>query len=85
MAKTEFDQGRAFRRITHNTINSLMYAEATKRTIYQEFGVVFAGLPYRYTLPDGRTLEGYTDDPLLVQQYAEMWNETSGANTDVLR
>jgi len=79
---TQFDQGRAYRKFTHDGVDYLMYAEATKYTMHEEFGVVNAGGPdHSFTLPDGRVAEGYTSDPFFVQQYVEMWNETSGIDS----
>ncbi len=47
----------------------------SKLTIYREHGIVCAGGDYEYTLPDGRKLPGYTDDPFFVEQMREMWIE----------
>lgn len=82
MAQTQVDHGgRPYRLVTVNDIESRIDLETTKHTIYAEFGIVNGGPPYAYTLPDGRVAPGYTDNPILVQEYEELWEEASGVNS----
>lgn len=76
MAKTQVDHGgRPYRLITVNGIESRIDLETTKHTFYEKYGIVNGGLNYSYTLPDGREMLGYTDNPILVREYEEMWAE----------
>jgi len=47
---------------------------STKLTIYDQYGAVFVGPGYSFTLPDGRVLEGYTNEPVFVRAYQEIWD-----------
>lgn len=77
------EEGRRYRWVEHKGERRLIGGESSKLTLYDEFGIVYVGPGYSYTLPkrdgggwpDGRVLEGYTDDPFFVQQYQEMWAE----------
>lgn len=91
MSDTKVDRGgRPYRLVLVNGVESRIDLETTKYTIYEEFGVVNGGyatdandrLVYSFTTPDGRVLEGYTNEPALVREYAELWAEASGVNSE---
>lgn len=83
MSDTKVDRGgRPYRLVLVNGVESRIDLETTKHTIYEEFGVVNGGLAYSHTLPGGRVLEGYTDEPALVREYEELWAEASGVNSE---
>ena len=67
------NDGYTYARVLHAGQERLLFSGSTKLTIYEQYGVVFVGPGYSYTLPDGRTLDGYTDDPFFVRAYQEMW------------
>lgn len=90
MSVTKVDHGgRPYRLVLVNGIESRIDLETTKYTIYEEFGLVNGGyatdanghLLYSSTLPDGSVLDGYTDEPALVREYVELWDEASGVNS----
>lgn len=75
--RSKFDQGRIYREIERNGQTYTIYAASTKHTIYAEYGIVNVGHGHSFTVPGGRTFEGYTDDPFWVKHYEEMWAETN--------
>lgn len=69
------EEGRRYRWVEHNGERRLIGGESSKLTLYDDHGIVYVGPGYSYTLPVGRVLDGYTDDPFFVQHYREMWAE----------
>lgn len=77
---TQHDRaGYPYRTFEHEGRTLRINAQSSKQTLYYDHGIVNVGMGsgYKYTLPDGRTLEGYTDDPAIVRQYVEMWNDVN--------
>lgn len=83
MAKTQYDKdGRAYRAVTVDDEEYRIDLAATKHTVYQRYGAVFSGDPqHGVRTDDGRVAQGYTRNPILVREYAELWAEVSGENT----
>ena len=84
MATTRYDHGgRAYRTVRVNGVVYRIDLASTKHTIYQQYGAVFTGHPqHNVATRDGLALAGYTQEPALVKEYAELWEEASGVNTD---
>lgn len=76
MSQTKRDaDGYPYRVVLVNGAEFVISPYSTKHTIFAEYGAVFVGPPYTFTTPEGKTLAGYTDEPVFVQEYREMWEE----------
>ena len=75
MSKSFVEEGRRYRWVAHDGKRWLLSVESSKLTLYSDYGIVKAGPGYSYTLPNGKVMEGYTDEPVFVQAYQEMWAE----------
>jgi len=74
VAKTLRDKGYPYRWVTHNGEEVIIDPESTKLSLWDDHQIVYIGVGS--VTVAGETFDGYTNDPVIVQEFGEMFAES---------